>query len=209
MSLGRLVIVDYESGNLGSVANMFKRIGAQVEFASKPEDLDTADKIVLPGVGHFAHAVDSLTKTGLFEALNKKVLKENTPILGICLGAQLMLDRSEEGDRDGFGWVKGRCKRFRFDTTKKLKVPHMGWNQVQALKPSLLTEKLPDSARFYFVHSYHFDLSDPNDRLFQTEYGYTFTSAFQKNHIIGLQFHPEKSHRFGMSVLKNFSEMAA
>jgi glutamine amidotransferase len=198
-------IINYQSGNLGAIINMFKRIGAQTCIAEKPEDLAGASKIILPGVGTFDTGMQNLNSGGWIEMLNRKVLKEKVPTLGICLGMQLMTKGSEEGKLAGLGWVAGETKRFNFDD-KNIKVPHMGWNKVRLNKiSSLLTQKPGEEKRFYFAHSYYVTVENDSYALLKTQYGIDFTSAIEKDNILGVQFHPEKSHRFGMELLTNFA----
>ena len=199
-----IVIVDYKTGNLGSIQNMLKKIGEKSIISSDPEKLYEADKIILPGVGSFNKGVRSLKELGLWEPLNKRVLVDKVPILGICLGAQLMTRGSEEGQELGFGWVDAYTYRFKIDRASKFKVPHMGWNKVGILKDSKLMANMFEDARFYFVHSYHMTFSDLEQRLLSSAYTYDFDAAFEYNNILGLQFHPEKSHKYGMILLKNF-----
>jgi imidazole glycerol-phosphate synthase subunit HisH len=208
MSYKPIVIVDYGMGNLGSILNMIKHIGGKAVISSKVEDVKNADKLILSGVGAFDNGMKSISESGLLPVLNEKVLNERTPVLGICLGMQLLTRRSEEGRLGGLGWVDGETVRFKF--TKELgglKVPHMGWNELCVKKDSRLFLGLEDNPRFYFVHSYHLVCNDRADILSTTRYGYEFVSAVQKDNIMGTQFHPEKSHRFGMHVVRNFCEM--
>lgn len=188
-----IAVADLKMGNLGSVVKAFKRLGASVSIISKSKDLEPADKIILPGVGHFSEGVKNLEP--LREALNKKVLVEKVPILGICLGMQLIGEGSEEGPGCGLGWIKG--KNIKFDTG--LKIPHMGWNNVKLVKKSPLS--MP--GEYYFAHSYH--LLCPKDNILTTtNYGSEFVSTVQKDNIYGVQFHPEKSHEQGLLLLREF-----
>lgn len=201
-----IVIVDYGMGNLGSILNIFKRIGVQACIESDPERIAKASKIVLPGVGAFNAAMERLASTpGLREVLDNKALVEGAPVLGICLGMQLLTRGSEEGDLPGLGWIAGSAKRF--PKNAGLKVPHMGWNAVKPSTPSPLTIELGDEPRFYFVHSYFVQVDDPKHSLLTTSYGLTFDSGIGRDNIFGLQFHPEKSHRFGMQILSNFKNL--
>jgi glutamine amidotransferase len=200
-----ITIIDYGMGNLGSIANMLKRIGGQCRITSAHEEIEIAEKIILPGVGHFDKAMENIEKLKLFEIIRSKVLIDKTPILGICLGMQLMCKSSEEGTRRGLGLVDADVKRFQF-SHNNLKVPHMGWNIASPKKDSYLFLKHDIDTRFYFVHSYYVVCNEFNDTLTTTNYGLEFTSSYEHNNIIGVQFHPEKSHRFGMELLKNFLE---
>lgn len=201
-----IVIIDYEMGNIGSVSNMLKKIGRKSEITRIPEKIQQADHLILPGVGSFDSGVEQLEKLGLVELIRKKVLIDKTPILGICLGAQLLLEKSEEGQKAGLGLVQGEVIRFQLPADSKLRIPNMGWNQIEKVKSNKLVDVLPDNPRFYFVHSYHFKMAQSEDQLLMSEYGYSFCSAFQHENIAGVQFHPEKSHKFGMSLLRNFTE---
>ena len=201
-----IVIIDYEMGNIGSVSNMLKKIGRKSEITRSPEKIQQADHLILPGVGSFDSGVEQLEKLGLVELIRKKVLIDKTPILGICLGAQLLLEKSEEGQKAGLGLVQGEVIRFKLQADSKLRIPNMGWNQIEKVKSNKLVDVLPENPRFYFVHSYHFKMAQSEDQLLMSEYGYSFCSAFQHENIAGVQFHPEKSHKFGMSLLRNFTE---
>jgi glutamine amidotransferase len=202
-----IAILDYKMGNVQSIANMFKKIGVAAKVTNEPEEIKNADKLILPGVGYFDFAMNNLKSMPCYQLLNDLVLLEKKPILGICLGAQLMLNSSEEGvPTEGLGWIPGTVVRFTSDETG-LRVPHMGWNDVLVKKSSPLTEHLPEDPRFYFVHSYYFQLKNEEDTLMTTKYGHEFTSAFCRDNIYGVQFHPEKSHKYGMYLLKNFSQL--
>lgn len=201
-----IVIIDYEMGNIGSVSNMLKKIGRKSEITRSPEKIQQADHLILPGVGSFDSGVEQLEKLGLVELIRKKVQIDKTPILGICLGAQLLLEKSEEGQKAGLGLVQGEVIRFQLQADSKLRIPNMGWNQIEKVKSNKLVDVLPENPRFYFVHSYHFKMAQSEDQLLMSEYGYSFCSAFQHENIAGVQFHPEKSHKFGMSLLRNFTE---
>lgn len=200
-----LVIVDYKMGNLGSIANMLKKIGHSSVISSDIETIVKAEKIILPGVGAFDKAMENLSNLNLIETLNKKALVDKVPVLGICLGMQLLANRSEEGILPGLSWINGNIIKFKIENN--LRVPHMGWNLVHKNKEHPLFQGMNETPRFYFVHSYHFSCSDSADVLATTNYGYDFTSVVCRNNIAGVQFHPEKSHRFGMQLLKNFIEL--
>ena len=198
-------IINYGLGNLGSIRNMFKKIGYESKIIESPEELESATKIILPGVGSFDTGMKNLYECKWIDSLNKRVLLDKVPTLGICLGMQLMCRNSEEGKMEGLSWMAGDAKKFKFEDNS-LKVPHMGWNECIAMKDSNLTNDDFTERRFYFVHSYYVDVDSSADILFETQYGRKFTSAFEKDNIIGMQFHPEKSHKFGLSILKNFAE---
>ena len=201
-----IVIVDYNTGNLGSILNMFKKIGHEATISADPQFVAAASKLVLPGVGAFDVGMRSLERSGLIPLLNKRVLDDRVPALGICLGMQLMASCSEEGTRSGLGWIDANVMRFQSRAlSSPLKIPHMGWNRVMSARSSPLTSELPDEPRFYFVHSYFVRCNRSEDVLLTTEYGETFHSAFQSGNVWGVQFHPEKSHKFGMALLRNFA----
>ncbi|MBS1557219.1 MAG: imidazole glycerol phosphate synthase subunit HisH [Bacteroidetes bacterium] len=199
-----LTILNYGVGNLASIANMLKRIGVEARISARDEDVITASKIILPGVGAFDTCASQLQASGLISALTRKVIDEKTPVLGVCVGMQLLLEGSEEGSQKGLGWIKGKNIRFiKSEMPDTYKVPHMGWADVTPAKQSRLVEGIKEP-RFYFVHSYHARLSDSNDAVLTATYGYTFAAAVERNNILGVQFHPEKSHQFGMKLLSNF-----
>jgi len=187
---------------------MLRKTGCRdAMISSDPRDVFRASKLILPGVGHFDKGMRNLSSLGMIEPLRERVVRDRIPILGICLGMQMLARRSEEGREEGLGLIRGDVVRFRFQDSSILKIPHMGWNHVQFVGKSDLATGLEHEARFYFVHSYHMTCDNPADVLATTEYGYTFVSAVSCGHIFGVQFHPEKSHRFGMMLLKNFVEL--
>jgi glutamine amidotransferase len=203
----KFVIADYGMGNLGSVANMLKRIGVDAVVSSNVEDIERADKLILPGVGAFETGMKNLLTLGIAPVLSQKVLEKKTPILGICLGMQLMTKCSEEGNVAGLGWMDARTVRFTHNGQTPLRIPHMGWNTVSSPKECALLRDMPDEPRFYFVHSYYVVCNDSEDVSGVTHYGCDFASIFQKLNLFGVQFHPEKSHKFGMRVLQNFAKL--
>jgi imidazole glycerol-phosphate synthase subunit HisH len=203
-----ITIVDYRIGNLNSIANMLKKIGVPAIVTSSPDDIRRARKLIMPGIGAFDAGMEQLTASGLIPLLNEKVLNQKTPILGICLGMQLMTRRSEEGQRPGLGWIGATTRRFDRTIDPTLKIPHMGWNVAKPVKPSQLLDNCPDEPRFYFTHSYYVHCENPGDRLLTVEHGATsFDAGFEHGNLMGVQFHPEKSHRFGMWFLKNFADL--
>jgi imidazole glycerol-phosphate synthase subunit HisH len=203
-----ITIVDYGLGNLGSIKSMLRRLGFAAVITSDAGEISAADKLILPGVGAFDNGMSNIRERGLEGVLRRKALEEGTPILGICLGMQLLADSSEEGREPGLGWIPGRAVRFSFPGGGTgLKVPHMGWNTVSARRDDPLAAGFLPEMRFYFVHSYHVICDDPEDVLLTTEYGGPVTAATRRGNIMGTQFHPEKSHKFGMIVLKNFAEI--
>lgn len=199
-----IVIIDYGLGNLGSIRNMLKKIGVEAEVTSDHVAIRNAGKLILPGVGSFDNGMSNLRELGLIDVLNKKVIEERVPVLGICLGMQLLTRKSEEGSLRGLGWIDAETIRFR--SSPQYKVPNMGWNYVHAAKQSPLLKDMYDEPRFYFVHSYYVKCNDPKDELLRSDYGITYTSGVEKENILGVQFHPEKSHKYGMKLLQNFAE---
>ena len=201
-----IAIVDYGVGNLGSILNMFRKIGIEAVVTADPSGIEKAEKLILPGVGAFDTAMKNIRDLKLLDVLNQKVIVDKTPVIGLCLGMQILTESSEEGKMPGLGWIKGKTIRFRFEESRNdLKIPHMGWNTVEIKNPSPLVEELDKNSRFYFVHSYHIDCKDKEDVTAVTNYGYDFHSVVKKENIYGIQFHPEKSHKFGMKLLENFA----
>ena len=203
----KITIVDYGMGNLHSVKRMFARIGVEAIITSKWMDVRDSEKLVLPGVGHFKKAVENLKELKLWDCLNISVLEKKIPILGICLGMQLMAKFSEEGNVNGLGWFDADVVKFRVNDTLKYKVPHIGWNQVAINKPSQLFNDVDLTSGFYFVHSYHIKCHNQEDVLNETLYENSFISGIQKDNIFGVQYHPEKSHDAGEQIMRNFANM--
>ncbi|MDE9517145.1 imidazole glycerol phosphate synthase subunit HisH [Xenorhabdus bovienii] len=201
-------IINYGMGNCGSIQNMLRHLGVDSEIITEPKQLLNASVIILPGVGSFDHGI---TKLGPFrDILDEAVIKRKIPFLGICLGMQLLFNSSEEGKLPGLGWISGSVKKFDFSSlqnTKRLVIPHMGWNEVWAATENSLIGLNESRERFYFVHSYYVSLNDPKYIFARCNYGYDFTCAVHKNNIYGVQFHPEKSHIFGKNFFKNFIEL--
>ncbi len=203
-----IAIVDYGLGNLRSIWNMMRRIGADAVVTSDPVHIQSADKLILPGVGAWDAGVRGLDASGLREVLDRKVLEEQTPVLGICLGMQLLCRRSEEGTLPGLGWIDADVVRFDASLADQgLKVPHMGWNEVDVTRPHPLFHSRADDPAYYFVHSYHARCDDTSDVLGWTTHGTRFPAAIARGNVIGAQFHPEKSHRHGMVLLRGFAAM--
>jgi glutamine amidotransferase len=202
-----ITIIDYKTGNLGSIRNILKRIGEESVVTSDKVEIARATKLILPGVGAFDTGMRNLAELDLIGILNEKVQVEKIPVLGICLGMQLLAGASEEGSLEGLGWINAENKRFNFKNSLDYKIPHMGWNFVQQQKESALFNGMYPDARFYFVHAYYFNANVPSDVLTTTDYEIEFTSAVEKGNILGVQFHPEKSHKFGMKLLKNFVDL--
>ncbi|WP_080237106.1 imidazole glycerol phosphate synthase subunit HisH [Spirosoma rigui] len=199
-----IIIIDYGMGNLRSVEKKFERLNTDVRISSDCQEIAQAEKLILPGVGHFAQGIRNLKESGIWDVLQHKVMVEKTPILGICLGMQLMALRSEEGNVTGLGWFDAEVVRFRMNDKRIYKVPHIGWNTGERTRPSRLFTAVPEQALFYFVHSYHITCQQPQDILTSTTYEYAFTSAIEKKNIFGTQFHPEKSHEWGEQLMANF-----
>jgi imidazole glycerol-phosphate synthase subunit HisH len=203
----KITIIDYGMGNLNSVKRVFSRIGCEVIITSNYLDVIDSEKIVLPGVGHFHKAVDNLKELKLWDALNEVVLEKKIPILGICLGMQLMTKFSEEGNVSGLAWFDAEVVKFVVNDSLKYKVPHIGWNQVEIKKSSQLYINVDLISGFYFVHSYHVECHNKEDILNETVYETSFVSGIQKDNIWGVQYHPEKSHNAGEQLLRNFVKM--
>ncbi|HID72860.1 TPA: imidazole glycerol phosphate synthase subunit HisH [Candidatus Micrarchaeota archaeon] len=201
-----ITVVDYGLGNKRSVIKAFSVLGAEAESSSDPEKILSAEAIILPGVGAFGDGMKNLKEAGLIEPMTEAVLKNNTPFLGICLGMQLVAkDSNELGDFQGLGWIDSVVRKFEFGPeNSNLKIPHIGWNEAKMNPECPLFEGLGDSANFYFVHSYHMICNDKSVEVATTDYGYSFTSAVQKDNLFATQFHPEKSQKAGLAVLKNF-----
>lgn len=203
-----IAVIDYNMGNVASIENILKKVGIKAVITSDSSVLQEADKIILPGVGAFDYGIQSLNSLGLTETLKEKVLEKKTPILGICLGMQLLTEGSEEGVLPGLGFFKAYTRRFQAEYGgERLKIPHMGWNYVKPVADTPLLKNSPSDMRFYFVHSYNVQCEDPADVLAITEYGGNFTSVIGRGNIFGVQFHPEKSHKFGINLMKNFVEL--
>jgi glutamine amidotransferase len=201
----KLVVVDAGIGNLGAIPNMLNRIGVAARITNRAEDIAEADRLILPGVGAFDSAMRTLNELGIVGTLREKALVERIPVLGVCLGMQLLFRRSEEGDIPGLGWIGGDVVRFRLERAdRSVRVPHMGWNYASAANGSALLAGFDQLPRFYFAHSYHVECDDPADVAGWTTYGYRFASVVQHENIGGIQFHPEKSHRYGLKVFENF-----
>lgn len=199
-----IVIIDYGMGNISSVKKQLERASVNVTFSNDSKVILNADKLILPGVGHFKKAMDNLTELGLIDVLNQKVIAQKTPVLGICLGMQLMANKSEEGNASGLGWIEGEVVRMKVNDSLRYKIPHVGWNTIVSQKTSPLNENLEDDTSMYFVHAYKFVAQNESDVLHTTSYETAFTSAVSKDHIFGVQYHPEKSQDKGLQLFKNF-----
>ena len=203
-----ITLVDYGVGNIKSFVNVYNRLNIPVKIAKTFSDLSDAQRIILPGVGHFDHAISELNKSGMREKLDELVLFKKIPVIGICVGMQIMGNYSEEGKLEGLRWLDASVKKL--DETKIQQItrlPHMGWNNVYPIKPHLLFKGLEKDALFYFLHSYYFECNNKSNILAKTEYGDSFTCAAFKKNIFGIQFHPEKSHGYGEILLNNFSKI--
>jgi glutamine amidotransferase len=199
-------IIDYGMGNIGSLINMFMQVGEDIAVISNKEDVLKAHKLVLPGVGSFKAAMQRINEIpGLRDALDIKALKHQIPILGVCLGMQLLTESSQEGPADGLGWISGTTKKF--EKMGDIKIPHMGWNAVRVVQENKLTESVNDESKYYFVHSYYVEVRDEQSSLLKSEHGVVFDSAIVRENIFGVQFHPEKSHKHGMKLLGSFAKL--
>jgi len=203
-----ITIVDYGLGNILAFANVYKRLNMEVRFARTAEDLEGAQRIILPGVGAFDHAMERLGRSGMMEPLHRLVTKDRVPVLGICVGMQMLAQSSEEGVLPGLSWIDARVRHFKSSPEAAgLPLPHMGWNDVSAREGNPLFHGLEDQARFYFLHSYYMECAEPSDVAATASYGLDFHCAVNHGNIFGVQFHPEKSHHFGQQLLKNFGEL--
>jgi len=203
-----IVVVDLGMGNLGSVPNCCKRVGYQAVISADPAVIAAADKLILPGVGTFHAAMREMHARGLHSVLQRRVIEDKVPILGICLGMQLLFEGSDEGDEEGLGWLPGRFSRFPGNVDgKRLLVPHIGWNTAQTRRNSRLFADVPPDAEYYFVHSYRLLAGSEDVVASTTDYGGKFVSGVESGSIMGVQFHPEKSHQFGAQLVKNFLSM--
>lgn len=204
-----ITIIDYGLGNIGAFLNMYKRMNVPAKAARTADELADAERIVLPGVGAFDHAMDLLNASGMRPQLEKKVVGDKVPVVGVCVGMQILADRSEEGQGRGLGWVAGTVRHFQsMPVPNSLPLPHMGWNDVEPLDGhGGLFRGLERESRFYFLHSFYYECADPSDRAATAIYGGPFDCAIRRDNVWGVQFHPEKSHHFGAMLLKNFSEL--
>lgn len=201
-----ITIVDYRSGNIGSIQNMLHKLGHASVISHTLEEINSASKLILAGVGAFDTGMQNLADLDLIEPLRRRAIEEKVPILGICLGMQLLTLGSEEGQRPGLGLVKADTKKFVFEDVS-LRVPHVGWNLAKPLRSSRLLVDLYDESRFYFTHSYYVKPHNDVDRLLETHYGIDFASGVEHDNVFGVQFHPEKSHKFGMRILDSFARL--
>lgn len=202
-----IAILDYGLGNVLAFQNVFKRIGIPVSVAKTPAELAGARKLILPGVGAFDHAMALFEQSGLRDAAEELVRERDVPVVGICVGMQMLANGSEEGQSPGLGWIPGRVRKFDVSRLNQAtRLPHMGWNDVRPVQASALMEGLEEDARFYFLHSYYFEPDSPQSVVAVSEYGGEFACVVRAGHVHGVQFHPEKSHHFGSQLLRNFAE---
>lgn len=203
-----ITILDYGLGNVGAFANVLRSLGVPVRRARTAHELAGSERIILPGVGAFDHAMGLLDASGMRETLEDLVVGRNTPVVGVCVGMQMLAEGSDEGTCAGLGWIPGQVRHFSHaPSNADLPMPHMGWNDVKPVPGEALFRGLETGSRFYFLHSFYFECADPADAAAHTSYGLEFSSAVRRGHVHGVQFHPEKSHHFGSALLKNFAEV--
>jgi len=200
-----IAIIDYGLGNVRAFANIYTKLNIPFVIVQNTSELKKAQRIILPGVGAFDYAMGLLEKSGMKNMLDDMVQGLGVPVLGVCVGMQMMAASSEEGEKPGLGWVDGQVKKFKTEDSLPIIIPHMGWNNVQPLNDSILMEGLDSASKFYFLHSYYFNCTSKNEILASTNYGGKFTCAVNRNNIYGVQFHPEKSHQWGEKLLENFA----
>lgn len=202
-----VVIIDYGVGNLRSILSKFERLKIEATVSSDEDEIRRADKLVFPGIGHFEAGMANLEASGLVSVLEDMAIRREIPLLGICLGMQMLTRGSDESVRPGLGWIAGEVKKFDFpqSSDKLLRVPHMGWNQVRMTPPSSLTADIAPDARFYFAHSYYVVADKPDHVVGMTWYGHDFVSIIKQDNIWATQFHPEKSHQAGLQIIRNFA----
>lgn len=203
-----ITIIDYGSGNIRAIANIYEKLNVKYAIAQTPEEVVGAEKIFLPGVGAFDETISRLDSTGFREVLDREVLVNHVPIIGICVGMQILAESSEEGNLKGLGYIKGRVRKFDKNLLiTKPKLPHLGWNSIEIKRESPMLNTIDPEFGFYFLHSYYFDCSNESDILTTTDYGHSFASAVNHGNVYGIQFHPEKSHHNGVSLLHNFAKL--
>ncbi|MEQ6123440.1 imidazole glycerol phosphate synthase subunit HisH [Pseudotenacibaculum sp. MALMAid0570] len=201
-----IAIVDYGVGNISAFVNIYHKLNIAIKIAKEPEDLEGVTKLILPGVGAFDHAMQELNNSGMVDKLNELVLSKKIPVIGVCVGMQMMAKNSDEGELPGLGWINAEVKRFdEKNINYKTHLPHMGWNDIHTVKKNPILKNLEEDSRFYFLHSYYFECKEQKDSIAVANYGINFTCAINHKNIYGTQFHPEKSHQFGIQLLKNFA----
>ncbi|TLU86000.1 MAG: imidazole glycerol phosphate synthase subunit HisH [Chlorobium sp.] len=203
-----ITIIDYGLGNIRAFVNVYERLNIKINIAHNRSDIINATKLILPGVGSFDYAMSQLNNSGMREVLEEQVISHNVPVIGICVGMQMMAKSSDEGKMSGLGWLDAEVKLF--DTSQipyKTRLPHMGWNTINITRQNILLDQLNDVSRFYFLHSYYFSCNKQEDIIAKTEYGAEYASAINKGNIYGIQFHPEKSHKNGIQLLHNFAKL--
>ena len=201
-------IIDYGLGNVKAFANVYNNLNLPIKIVDQPSRLKHIDRIILPGVGSFDYAMKKLEASGMRQVLDELVIQNNIPVLGICVGMQMLANSSDEGNQSGLGWIDATVKKFDFSNIKKsLIIPHMGWNTIQSINNNSLFKDLGDEVSFYFLHSYYFQCNKKNDIIAISDYGGEFTCGVNCKNIFGIQFHPEKSHHYGIKLLKNFAQM--
>ena len=203
-----ITIINYGSGNIRAIGNIYDKLNIDYKIASSPQEVEGAQKIFLPGVGAFDETISMLDKTGFREVLDKEILQNKVPVIGICVGMQILAERSEEGSLPGLGYIKGSVKKI--DETllnQKPKLPHLGWNSIEIVRQNTLLKGIDEEFGFYFLHTYYFECENHTDILATTNYGKSFASAVNHENVYGFQFHPEKSHNNGVTVLKNFASL--
>lgn len=202
----KTIIIDYGMGNISSIQNMLRFLGYSSSLSYDAHEILSADRLIFPGVGNFGKAMENIKDRKINDILNEAVLEKRIPILGICLGMQLMMSWSEEGNCPGLDWIKGRVEKFNLDTDT-FKIPHMGWDYIKIQQHCNILKDLPANPRFYFVHSYHAVCQNEHESIATTDYGGDFTSIIGRDNIFGVQFHPEKSHKFGKKIFENFMRL--
>lgn len=203
-----ITIINYGSGNISAIGNIYDRLRIPYKVADQPEEVVGAEKIILPGVGAFDETISMLDESGFRSVLDNEVLKNKVPVLGICVGMQILAKKSEEGTFSGLGWINGEVKKIdKAILTQKPKIPHLGWNSIEITRNNLLFEGVDKDEGFYFLHSYYFECAEDRDVLSTTFYGKSFASSVNNNNIYGVQFHPEKSHHNGVKLLQNFAKL--